>query len=195
MNIKEPVPGVFMIENYISQDSCDFLIDVFSKDLHDTPIPNMFAGITGYDIDKVEYKEDIKFNIAIDFNKSIIISIKNLLSNKFNFNYKLKTYFFNCLTEGAKMGIHIDNDALVSDDIEENQYRYKNNLSALLYLNDNYMGGELHFMNENISISPKPGSLIFFQGDADKPHKVKEVVSGNRYNIVSFYEPAEEYKN
>jgi hypothetical protein len=48
MNIKEPVPGVFMIENYISQDSCDFLIDVFSKDLHDTPMPNMFAGITGY---------------------------------------------------------------------------------------------------------------------------------------------------
>jgi predicted 2-oxoglutarate/Fe(II)-dependent dioxygenase YbiX len=89
------------------------------------------------------------------------------------------------------MGVHIDNDALVSDDVEENQYKYKDNLSALLYLNDGYTGGELHFMNESISFKPKPGSLIFFQGDADKPHKVKEVLSGNRYNIVSFYEPVE----
>lgn len=190
MIIQEVLPGVFVIEDYISKDSCKFLIESFSKDLHQTPMENMFAGITAYDTETVEYKEDPLFNIAIDFNKSIIISINNLLSNKFNIEYKLKTYFFNCLRVGAKMGIHIDNDALVSEDIEENQYKYKNNLSALLYLNDDYTGGELHFMNENVSIKPKSGSLIFFEGDEHKPHKVKEVLFGNRYNIVSFYEPS-----
>lgn len=189
MIIQEVLPGVFVIEDYISKDSCKFLIDSFSKDLHQTPMENMFAGITAYDTDTCTYTEDSNLNVAIDFNKSIIISINTLLSNKFNINYKLKTYFFNCFTPGAKMGIHIDNDALVSNDIEDNQHRYKNNLSALLYLNDDYVGGELHFIHSEFDIKPRPGSLIFFEGDTEKPHKVREVLSGNRYNIVSFYEP------
>lgn len=189
MIIQEVLPGVFVIENYISKDSCKFLIESFSKDLHQTPMENMFAGITAYDTETSNYTEDSNLNIAIDFNKSIIISINTLLSNKFNIKYKLKTYFFNCLTPGAKMGIHIDNDALVSNDIQDNQHKYKNNLSALLYLNDDYTGGELRFIHSEFDIKPKPGSLIFFEGDAEKPHKVREVLSGNRYNIVSFYEP------
>ena len=189
MNTKEILPGVFIVEEYISKDTCDFLVDMFSKDMRNAPMENMFTGITGYDGEILSYTEDAMLNVAMDLNKSIIISINSLLSNHYNMNYKLKTYFFNCLTKGASMGLHIDNDPLVSDDVEENQDKYKNNLSALLYLNEEYTGGELHFFSKDVDITPKPGSLIFFEGDANKPHKVKKVLSGNRYNIVSFYEP------
>ena len=61
--------------------------------------------------------------------------------------------------------------------------------SGLLYLNDDYLGGELVFPEQGLSIKAKSGSLIFFEGDYKKPHGVNEVTSGTRYNLVTFYEP------
>ena len=61
--------------------------------------------------------------------------------------------------------------------------------SGLLYLNDDYEGGELVFPEQSLSIKAEAGSLIFFEGDYKKPHGVNEVISGNRYNLVTFYEP------
>jgi|688.fasta_scaffold36939_4 hypothetical protein len=53
--------------------------------------------------------------------------------------------------------------------------------SALIYLNDDYEGGELCFPLHGIEIKPKPGTLIMFPGNCMYLHEVKEVVSGHRY--------------
>jgi predicted 2-oxoglutarate/Fe(II)-dependent dioxygenase YbiX len=53
--------------------------------------------------------------------------------------------------------------------------------SALIYLNDDYEGGELCFPLHDIEIKPKPGTLIIFPGSCMYPHEVKEVLSGHRY--------------
>jgi predicted 2-oxoglutarate/Fe(II)-dependent dioxygenase YbiX len=53
--------------------------------------------------------------------------------------------------------------------------------SALIYLNDDYEGGELCFPLHGIEIKPKPGTLIMFPGNCMYLHEVKEVVSGQRY--------------
>jgi hypothetical protein len=62
--------------------------------------------------------------------------------------------------------------------------------SALVYLNScdtDYTGGQIHFPNQDLLISPKTGQMIFFRGDIDHPHGVSEVLSGNRYALVLFY--------
>jgi predicted 2-oxoglutarate/Fe(II)-dependent dioxygenase YbiX len=61
--------------------------------------------------------------------------------------------------------------------------------SAILYLNENYLGGELFFPNQNLLVKPETGDLIFFEGDLDKPHEVKMVTSGERHAFITFYEP------
>jgi len=55
------------------------------------------------------------------------------------------------------------------------------NLSGVIYLNDNYRGGELHFTVLNHTHIPKAGSLIIFP--SNYVHEIKEVVSGYRYAL------------
>ncbi len=66
--------------------------------------------------------------------------------------------------------------------------------SSLLYLNEDYVGGELYFPEYNFSIKPEIGTLICFKGDENNLHGVKKVESGIRYTISLFWEDTE-YKN
>jgi hypothetical protein len=59
-------------------------------------------------------------------------------------------------------------------------------LSILLYLNDNYEGGEINFPQSNISIKPKAGSVIFFPSNFIYVHSVSEIKSGIRYAVPAW---------
>ncbi len=56
--------------------------------------------------------------------------------------------------------------------------------TGLLYFNDNYIGGELFFKEDNISIKPKSGSLVIFP--SKKVHEVKLLLDGDRYLVSSY---------
>jgi hypothetical protein len=60
-------------------------------------------------------------------------------------------------------------------------------LAGLFYLNDEYEGGELYFVDHNIEFKPKPGAAYFFPGDINYSHGVKEITSGIRYVIPFFW--------
>ena len=54
--------------------------------------------------------------------------------------------------------------------------------SYVIFLNDNFEGGELIF--ENIRIKPKKGQMVYFS--REEKHYVDNVICGNRYTLVSF---------
>lgn len=64
---------------------------------------------------------------------------------------------------------------------------YFRNYSSIIYLNDDYTGGEIIFPKINLTIQPKKGTLIFFPGTAEYLHGVKPVLSGVRFTIATFY--------
>lgn len=67
-------------------------------------------------------------------------------------------------------------------------------LASLLYLNDDYQGGDLFFSKQNMNISPSAGSLLVFDGGEDHTHGVTEITEGVRYVFVAFWdyeEPAQ----
>jgi len=66
--------------------------------------------------------------------------------------------------------------------------------SSLIYLNEDYEGGELYFPEHNFYIKPEIGTLICFKGDENNLHGVKKVESGIRYTISLFWEDTE-YRN
>lgn len=74
-------------------------------------------------------------------------------------------------TVGQYMGPHFDGQDGHSDLA----------FSMVTYLNDNYEGGEIHFKNQNITVKPKAGSLLFFPSQEPYVHEVKRVISGDRY--------------
>jgi predicted 2-oxoglutarate/Fe(II)-dependent dioxygenase YbiX len=78
---------------------------------------------------------------------------------------------------GKEMGSHIDSydDGRVPV------------LSVVLYLNDNYEGGELNFQQQGISIKPSAGSLIAFPSVSPYYHESKTVTKGIKYMSPGFW--------
>ncbi len=67
--------------------------------------------------------------------------------------------------------------------------------ATIIYINDDYLDGELFFPNLNISLRPKPGDLLFFPGDEKHEHGVRHVSEGPiRYVIVGFVKEKGHYE-
>jgi hypothetical protein len=66
-----------------------------------------------------------------------------------------------------------------------------NKYVAILYLNGNYSGGELYFPDHSIEFKPSSYSLIIFPGGVENIHGVREILSGTRYTMVSFWDFSE----
>jgi 2OG-Fe(II) oxygenase superfamily len=56
---------------------------------------------------------------------------------------------------------------------------------AMLYLNDDYDGGELHFTQLDIKIKPKQGQILLFW--SEYPHEVLPIVGTDRYTCHYSY--------
>ncbi len=60
-------------------------------------------------------------------------------------------------------------------------------LSVLLYLNDDYEGGEIEFRHSNLKFKPKAGSVLFFPSNFLYVHEVYPVTKGPRYALPNWY--------
>jgi predicted 2-oxoglutarate/Fe(II)-dependent dioxygenase YbiX len=59
-------------------------------------------------------------------------------------------------------------------------------ISAIVYLNDEYIGGEIEFVNFGIKIKPEPGMLILFPSNYAYKHIAHPIVDGTKYAIVTW---------
>ena len=60
-------------------------------------------------------------------------------------------------------------------------------LSTLVFLNDDYEGGELRFKDWDHTIHPRAGRLVIFPSCYLFPHEVTMVESGERYTLTTAY--------
>lgn len=87
--------------------------------------------------------------------------------------YDIKIYHV-----GADMGSHYD------------RYPHADNktvLSGVIYLNDDYEGGELYFENQDIKIKPEAGSVIFFPSTEDFTHSSLIITEGQKECVPLFF--------
>ncbi len=68
--------------------------------------------------------------------------------------------------------------------------------ATIIYLNDDYVDGELFFTNKELELKPKPGSLVIFPGTEEFNHGVRHVGLGSiRYVLVGFIKVKDFYDN
>ena len=60
-------------------------------------------------------------------------------------------------------------------------------LSVVMYLNDDYEGGEISFPQVGVTIKPEAGSAVFFPSNFVFTHQVAEMKSGIRYALPNWY--------
>jgi predicted 2-oxoglutarate/Fe(II)-dependent dioxygenase YbiX len=59
-------------------------------------------------------------------------------------------------------------------------------VSAIIYLNNDYEGGEVEFVNYGIKIKPEPGMLLLFPSNYAYRHIAHPVKSGTKYALVTW---------
>jgi hypothetical protein len=175
---------VFVIDNFISKNTADFLINNFSSTTKETERHGVYTGVAKGDGDACnlsgEYKildYDNEKDIAIDLLTSLCISMEKTMSKIHQKNMKIKSICYNHMKSGSKLALHYDTCT------EE----YKNDYAGLLFLTDTYDGGLLNFPNIDTSLKPLPGTFVSFFGNEEMIHEVKEITSGDRINLICFF--------
>jgi hypothetical protein len=55
---------------------------------------------------------------------------------------------------------------------------------VIIYLNDDFIGGDLVYPKLGSEVKPEKGMLVYHPGD--EKHRVSKVISGDRYTLTSF---------
>lgn len=174
-----------VIEGFISPKTANYLHDFLKpiSVINPKGLPNVYL------------KDFVNNNDPLTFlQRDLINNIEKTIASQFNFKQSqisLDRMNYQILPEGEELGWHTDSYGGV-EGYTDTYY------SALLYLNDDYTGGEILFYDNNsgdsgsgTSYKPTPGTLIYFKGDKDHPHSVNKVLSGERANIILFYNVTE----
>ena len=78
-------------------------------------------------------------------------------------------------------------DSCLLDPASNTWFKVKDrDLSLLIYLNDDFTGGGLSFVNFNFHLRPRTGDMLVFPSDNRYAHQAEVVESGFRYVIVSW---------
>jgi hypothetical protein len=175
---------IFVIENFISQNTAEFIVKDFSANLETTQHDGIYTGggkgegqaqlLSGeYKIAEYDGKKDI----SIDLLTSLCASMEKTMSKIHGKNMTIKSIFYSHMKEGGKNDLHYDTYT------EE----YSNDYSGLLYLTDTYFGGLLNFPDLEVSLHPSAGTFVTFFGTEDMKHEVQKVISGDRVNLICFF--------
>ena len=181
------------INNFISKETAlaihEYLKPKAKDHVPDGPHPKGMKHLSVSPLEKFDWA-GLPVDNPIMFD--LINLITDSISNQFNLKKDeigLKTIRYTLFNKGQSLRYH--------DDFQVSGYHV---YSAVLYLNEDYEGGEILFYDFDSEINPeikptkyhsyKPdaGTLIYFDGDLGHPHEVNPVISGERANFVLFYE-------
>jgi len=113
--------------------------------------------------------------------KEAIVESSNLYANQYQIDLgDLMPISISKYSTTKSMGPHVDDYG--NDD--------NPNISVVLYLNDNYEGGEIFFKEQNVKIKPEAGSIVIFPSVEPYYHESLPVISGIKYMSPGFWRKA-----
>lgn len=88
--------------------------------------------------------------------------------------------------DGQEMKPHSDSHDVVTG--KPYHYCHRRIYSGVLYLNDDYEGGETYFPNHGILVTPKTGKFVLFPSNVEYMHGVKQVhTNTHRYTLPIWF--------
>jgi predicted 2-oxoglutarate/Fe(II)-dependent dioxygenase YbiX len=129
--------------------------------------------------DQIKNENEEIYNI-INF---YINKTKMFIENKFLLSLKITYPSIVVWNIGDKQSPHADKEHI---DGTDNGFSFRD-ISSLIYINNDYEGGEIYFPKQNIEIKPDSGDLVCFPGDKEYMHGVKEITNGKRFTIPMFF--------
>lgn len=187
LNNENLISNILIRNNVISNSGIDFLIN-YAKN------GEKIDTFVGFDENRTVNKEVRKAKSLVSIDQETIQKIhellKKIVDNIINPYYRVEVFDgelpqFLVYEVGDYYIPHCD----VPDKwYGENNQESENNrdLSCILYLNDDFEGGDLFFPELSITIKPKKGMLVVFPSNYQYLHGVSPVTKGTRYAIVTW---------
>lgn len=176
VNIKALGDEIYLYENFLTKEECNSIykdLRSFNEDAWHVrdkyPIPAFSP----------------KMNVT-----KLIVERLMTITDEYSINHN---EVFNRLSVGDSWGEHADN-AEFSEIIEkskllkdEDKFKLVDNTvyGLVVYINDDYEGGEIYYTHQGISHKPKAGDLVIHSSEEKCRHGVKPVTSGVRYGWSS----------
>jgi hypothetical protein len=166
---------IFKQVNIISLDECEILIDYQKNNSTNNEVGEFWNNrvVSSYN-DEIRYLTD-------KIHGKIINMCEELYNKKVYLEFSNLVYW----GVGMKLDKHADNHYI--DNPQKLHYSPNRNYSSVLYLNDDFTGGETYFCNYNFEVKPESGTVILFSSGKDHIHGVNEVLSGERYTMSTWY--------
>lgn len=157
-------PNNFLVvDNFVSKQLCDQYLDYFNNQVLTTKSENF------------KNQKDLLLETKTQMQKELCLFLKT--------PEVFCSYFsFHKLPVGARCSAHSD-----SLDIDGKEGSNEREFATILYLNDDFDGGELYFPDHGIEYSPRQGSLVLFSGGSGNLHGVKEVLNKDRHTLIGFW--------
>jgi hypothetical protein len=166
---------VKVISNFVEQEDADILVNYIQENHLDDK--RFLRAQKAVDTNRIRYESHIPEKHEFSSHPDIIHLLKKY-SDKFLFECKdffkdeedlyLGAQWLTMLGEGTRLPAHVDNH-------EEAEHLFR---SGVMYLNDDFDGGYLKFLNEELTVKPEKLSIVIFE--ATQLHQITPVLSGIR---------------
>lgn len=187
-----------IIENY--QEIIDAIESLSNDAVSDWRPWNGHGSSTRYgDIKDVRRDKIVEINSDKDRAKAAFAI--NCLTNKmsecaieyaniFNIDREALYYAVSLLTDPrTMMGINkYDEGSFMGSHVDFNEDNYYLAYTIVVYLNDDYEGGELYFNDLDIKIKPQAGSIIMYPSSAPYSHQSLKVLKGRKMLITHHWQ-------
>jgi 2-oxoglutarate-Fe(II)-dependent oxygenase superfamily protein len=179
---KKPISRILVSENTLSLKECTFIIDLYDRysDLspkRDYSLRPLLHYYTLRDVDSES--ASWLYGVTLRCKEKIEVDLRTP-------ELFVESVFIACLLSGDSHIAHADNEQRKHGRWVPN-HTPQRDYTALVYLNDNFTGGELVFPDRDVVIIPGPGLLVGFPSNHKFVHAVPRVRSGKRYSLPIWF--------
>jgi 2-oxoglutarate-Fe(II)-dependent oxygenase superfamily protein len=179
---KKPLIKILVSENTLSSKECTFLIDLYDRYSELSPQRDC----SGRPLLHYYTLRDLDSESA-----SWVYSVSLRCKEKIEADLRTPELFVEsvllaCLWPGDSHIPHADNSRREHGQWLPN-HTPQRDYTALVYLNDNFTGGELVFPDRDVVIVPKSGLFVGFPSNHKFVHAVPNVLSGKRYSLPVWF--------
>ncbi len=201
--VETPIEGLLVVKNFITPEEIkeyESIIKNVTEEQWDEWYTSQLKVFTKQKFGREDVENLVKeglYEITSNWNDKnysfINAEIHRRIDNRFN-SVLEKTkeglrlsgfYFFQRMYDGIQLVSHHDQNT--DESIQH---------AAVIYINNDYNGGEIFWAKKDFEMKPDPGDLLLFGGNREWEHGVRFVKAGPmRYVLPAFIKIPDFYKN
>lgn len=178
---------IVYIKNFLTKEDCSYILSAIVDIVENQPDNEH---LIGYSNDGNVNSKNAPFvfvnNLSDEKIHLILKDVNSRMTRTYEELYGRDqdlTYIYlgtiNGMGVGKDMPVHADNIPSLAVNVDTPH-------GMILYINDDYEGGELYYPDLEIMVKPEAGSLVMHPGTVEYAHGVAPVTSGMRYATTAF---------